>query len=189
MAIDETVDILTAQLWPQGDIRDPLGTWGWRHLITGDATGGSLKTIAQVAADQKAAYVFTCYAVTFAQIDGDFVPGSAILKARLLSNWPNLDPQAGVQGFATMRAGTTHGAVTFTAPIGGTFAQEEYVTPNERFLLLFDPRPQGTAALALVEQEVSINTLNTAWAFEGWGYYWDRSVLQAPGGPRHPGSS
>jgi len=48
-----------AQLWPQLDIRDPLGVWGARALVTGDASGGSIKEKCQAPAERTAAFFFT----------------------------------------------------------------------------------------------------------------------------------
>jgi len=61
------------------------------------------------------------------------------------------------------------------------------VQPQDRFILLFDPRPVA-GAFDIVELEISVGVLDRNYAFECWGYYWDRQVLNTPGGPRHPGS-
>jgi hypothetical protein len=74
----------------------------------------------------------------------------------------------------------------FTAPTGGVAGQ--LVLPNDRFLLLFDPRP-GAGDLVIAEIKYSDNVDAMTTIMELYGYYWDRSVLQAPGGPRHPGAS
>jgi len=186
MAIAEFVDILTTALWPQGDIRDPLGVWGFRHLVTSDATSGGIKVTAQAAAGIEAAYVYTCYALTHAQLTGGQI--SPNIKARLLTNWPDMDTTAGVRAYATLRIAQENDGSSFTAPVAGLRASDFLVTPNERFLLLFDPRSRNVA-IDLVEMELNANVDGDTNSFEGWGYYWDRSVLQAPGGPRHPGSS
>ncbi|KKL17299.1 hypothetical protein LCGC14_2486920, partial [marine sediment metagenome] len=60
--------------------------------------------------------------------------------------------------------------------------------PNDRFILIFDPR-QGAGVLNMIELEMGVNVNTDTYAFEAYGYYWDRSVLNAPGGPRHPGSA
>jgi len=185
MAISEVVDVLAAALWPQGDIRDPLGTWGFRIGITGDASGGSLKVTARAPAGLSAAYIYTCYSLLIAQLTGTFT--NATIKSRLLTNWPNVDVVAGVQGYSTAFASTLAGTGVFTAP-GAMPFDHQLVQPLERFLLLFDPRP-SPAPLNLIELELGLNINLATYSFEGYGYFWDRGVLQAPGGPRHPGAS
>jgi len=186
MAISTTIDILPAALWPQGDIRDPLGVWGSRQLLTGDATGGSIKSLAQANAAQSAAYLYTTYSVTVVRLTGTITgPG---IKVRILTNWPDIDVVAGVQGYASAEVFALSGDTDFTAPIsvqqaGSTFPSN----PNTRFLLQFDPRPLNVA-LGLVEVEIGVNVDGDTFSFETYGYFWDRSVLNAPGGPRHPGA-
>ena len=186
MAILETAAPLTQALWPQGDIRDPLGVWGFRHGVTGDASGGSVKVIIRVPAGLGAAYVYTCYSAHISKITGAIELTTA--RLRLLTNWPNVDRQAGVQAYATHHVVTLTGATVATSPVVGPFNDGVLVTSNDRFLLLFDPRPT-VGAIDIVEFELGINTLAETYSFEAYGYYWDRSILQAPGGPRHPGSN
>ena len=185
MAVAGTVDVLESALWPQGDARDPLGIWGFRAALTGDATGGSVKMTAQVPALKRSAYVYTCYSVTIARTVGSNVTTQG--KLRLLTNWPNVDSQAGVQAYGSLQMGTIAGAPNFTAPNTGPFDQQ-MMEPNQRFLLLFDPRATG-GAMSILELEIDDNTDLDQWSFEGYGYFWDRAVMQAPGGPRHPGAS
>jgi len=184
MAISVNVDVLPAALWPQGDIRDPLGVWGFRQGIIGDASGGTSKVTARAAAGQGAAFVYTCYSVQIALLTG--ISAASNIKCRLLTNWPNIDPQAGVQAYATLALRTLV-ASTMTPPESGP-ANGPLLTSNDRFILLFDPRPTPLA-IDIVELELDRNVLNETYSFEGYGYYWDRSVLNAPGGPRHPGAS
>lgn len=184
MAISEDAAVIESQQWPQGDKRDPLGVWGVRHGVTGDASGGSIKVLYQVTSPKRAAFVYTCYAITFAQLTGAITADN--IKCRLLTGWPNVDTQAGVQAFGTVRFNVLAGGSVFTAPLGGPSLS--LVTPEQRFILLYDPRPSGED-LTIVEVEWPTNVNLATYSFEGYGYYWDRSVLQAPGGPRHPGSS
>lgn len=186
MAIEATVDVREHQTWPQGDIRDPLGIWGFRHIVTGDASGGGIKLTAQVPAARRAAFVYTCYALTYGQLTGAL--SNVEVKARLLTNWPDMDDDVGVQGFSTARVALTESDPEFTAPLVIQLANQQLVQPNDRFVLLFDPRPNFTSAMDIVEMENGLNVDTLLYAFEGYGYYWDRSVLDAPGGPRHPGS-
>lgn len=184
MAIDEFVDVLPAALWPQGDIRDPLGVWGFRLGVTGDATGGEIKVTARAPAGLSAAYLYTCYSVNIVQLAGTLAIAS--LVARLLTNWPNVDPIAGVQAYSSYLKTNMVGADAFTAPKGGS--DTPLIQQQDRFLLLFDPRPSA-GPLNLIELKMSNNVDTLTYSFEGYGYFWDRSVLQAPGGPRHPGAS
>lgn len=185
MAISQTIDVIESALWPQGDIRDPLGTWGFRSLFTGDASGGSMKLFAQVPLLKTAAYLYTCYSLNIAQLTGAI--NIVNVKARLLTNWPDIDPLAGIQGYSSLRTMDLVGGNVHTAPIAGPF-EFPLVSTLERFILLFDPRSR-TNAMTIVELELNLNTNPSTWSFEGYGYFWDRSVLNAPGGPRHPGAS
>ncbi len=184
MAIALVATVLASALWPQGDIRDPLGTWGFRLGVTGDATGGEIKVTAQAPAGLAAAYVYTCYSLNVAQLTGTLAANA--IMARLLANWPNIDALAGVQGYSTALTVLQAAASVFTAPQAGY--NDPLVAPQERFILLFDPRP-GVGALSIAELKLGINIDTDTYSFEGYGYFWDRSVLQAPGGPRHPGAS
>ncbi len=184
MAIQAQVALITAQEWPQGDIRDPLGLWGARTLVTGDATGGSIRVQVLQLAAQRAAYVYTCYYAMITQLTGTEVDAFAF--CRLLTNWPNVDPQAGVQAFATFAIRDFRTSGPFGVPVGGLTSP--FITEIERFILLYDPRPTG-GDMNIIEMELATNSLAATYSFEAYGYYWDRSVMQAPGGPRHPGSN
>ena len=185
MAISETVDVIESALWPQGDIRDPIGVWGARLGVTGDATGDSVKVGIKVAAGKEGAYVYTCYSVNIAVLT-QATPIDSFGKVRLLTAWPNVDPLAGVQAYGSARI-VRVATNALTAPLGA-ITDNQTISPAERFLLLFDPR-QGAAAPVIVELEYESNTNLDTYSFEAYGYFWDRSVLNAPGGPRHPGSS
>lgn len=187
MAITTTVDVLESELWPQGDIRDPLGLWGFRVAVTGDATGGSIKATVTIPVDRRAAYVYTAYS---AIITVTSVTAAAAFsgKIRLLTNWPNVDPQPGVQAYGAAKHFELRGADIFTPPQEAPH-EISLIGPLDRFLLLFDPRPAIPTTLNIMELELAENTLADTYSFEGYGYYWDRSVMQAPGGPRHPGSN
>lgn len=184
MAITAEIDVLAAALWPQGDIRDPLGVWGFRLGVTGDVSGGTIKVTAAAPAGLAAAYVYTCYSLQAVQTSGTATASD--LKTRLLTNWPNIGTIPGVQGYATALRSQINGATDFTAPI--VVPTLTIVKEIERFILLFDPRPSA-GRLDIIELELAININLATYSFEGYGYFWDRSVLQAPGGPRHPGAS
>jgi len=185
VAIASVVDVITNALWPQHDIRDPLGTWGFRLGVTGDASGGTVKVTARASAGQGPAYLYTVYSTIIVILQQAAVVAQQG-KLRILTNWPNIDPQPGVQAYGSAHVVTLDGDADFTAPL--VMPREAMVTPLDRFLLIFDPRPSA-AVLDMIELELGQNVLADTYSFEGYGYYWDRSVLNAPGGPRHPGSS
>jgi len=187
MALAETADVFPAQTWPQLDARDPLGLWGGKLSILGDASGSPVRFSFQVEQARRAAFVFACYGVTWAQQDGATI--STIVKTRLLTNWPNIDPQLGVQGYGTNNIVSVGGGGGFGAPEAAPLNGERMLQSTDRFILMYDPRPGIGTALTLVEIEQLANQDGTTTITEVWGYYWDRSVMETPGGPRHPGSS
>lgn len=184
MSIVSSVDIVPVAMWPQGDIRDPLGVWGARIGVTGDASAGAIKVTFAVPESLRGAHVYTCYDVTFTQLTG--AVGTAGIKTRLLTNFPDIDIVAGFQGFGSVYLNSITTDADFTAPLSGPIDVPGIIHPNQRFILLLTR--QGTG-LDLVEMEFGANIDLATFSFEGYGYYWDRSVLDAPGGPRHPGSS
>lgn len=186
MAIATVVDLIPHQMWPQGDIRDPLGIWGARLLVTGDASGGGVKVLVRARAALGAAYVYTCYDVNVSIVTQAVTGTSNLTKVRLLTSWPDIDPTAGVQAYSSNKFFRVDSSSGQSAPVGGPI--NPTIDPQQRFLLLFDPRPQ-TDALVILELEYGDNDLNDVYSFEAYGYFWDRSVLNAPGGPRHPGAS
>jgi len=186
MAISQEIDVIPSAMWPQGDIRDPLGVWGARLGITGDASAGTIKVGFVVPVALAGAYVYTIYGLTATQLTGVLNAG-ALVKSRVLTNWPDIDPLAGIQGFGTVRITTIGGSSNFTPPTRGPL-NESLVDPLDRFLLLLDPRNRSTT-LTLAEVEWFENVDLATYSFEVYGYFWDRSVADAPGGLRHPGSS
>lgn len=184
MAIETTVSLVATALWPQGDARDPLGVWGARNLETGDASGGSVKTIVQAPEAIAGAYLYTCYSAQAATLQPE---SASQVKLRLLTNWPDIDPvAAGVQGYSSNIVVVQDFGTVFTEPMSGP--SRPLIGPADRFVLLFDPRPVA-GAFNILELELDENTLARTYAFEAYGYYWDRQVLNTPGGPRHPGSN
>jgi len=186
MTVSATVDVLPQQTWPQGDVRDPLGIWGFRTSVSGDASAGTINLVARVEAGQAPAYVYTVYGLTVTQLTGAIT--AELVKIRLLTNWPNVDRQAGVQGYGSVRMVTISGSSGHTDELTGWLEAGVGVDPLQRFILLYDPRGSDTV-LDLIAFQLPTNVNPSTFSFEGYGYYWDRSVLQAPGGPRHPGSS
>jgi len=184
-AQDVQVELVASALWPQGDVRDPLGVWGGREILTATVGGGELKVRFAAAAAIAGAYVYTCYSANISGLSAD---ESAIGQCRLLTNWPDIDtPEAGVQGYGSNQTVSVDGGGGFTGPFTGQF-DYSFIQPNDRFLLLFDPRPVA-GAFDVVSLALDRTVDTRLYTFEAYGYYWDRSVLNAPGGPRHPGSS
>jgi len=107
-------------------------------------------------------------------------------KSRILTNWPNVDRAAGVNGFATLRIGGIGGDGTLSDPLAAPGSQGDYIyQPNDRFILMYDPRSTA-GVLSIIELEISDQVLNTVYAFECYGHFWDRAAMDTPGGPRHP---
>lgn len=188
MAVSIVIPVVEAQGWPQLTIRDPLGTWGGRGLATGDASGGGIRGTFQVEALKRSAFVYTLYSVNIAQLSGTVVTGP--MRLDLLTNWPNIDPLAGVQAYRSVVTGEFNGSTLFPdiqASISSQNGAPHPMQPSDRFILLYDPRASG-GPMDIVLLTLAANSDMATYSFEAWGYYWDRSVLNAPGGPRHPGS-
>jgi len=168
-------------------MRDPLGVWGLRLGVTGDATGGSIKVQYDVRSLERSAYIYTWISAQMVQLTG-VIPTTNV-KFRILTNWPNIDRNIpGVQGYGSWTTVPVIGEADFTAPVAGPSLP--LVHAIDRYLLCFDPQQQITlGVLPLGEIEWGDNTDGATYSIEGYGYFWDRSVLNAPGGLRHPGSS
>jgi hypothetical protein len=143
-----------------------------------------VKTVIQAPATIAGAFIYTCYSAIAATLN---VGSASQVKLRLLTNWPDVDPvNIGVQGYGSIVIGLQGFGTDLTEPMSGP--NQALIGPADRFVLLFDPRPV-VGAFDIVELELDENVLARTYAFEAWGYYWDRQVLNTPGGPRHPGSS
>ena len=184
MAITQLAAVLQTATFIQGDARDPIGVWGGRNIITGDATGDFVSTVFFVPAERKAAYVYFCYGAQVSKLGG--VAARNPIKCRLLTNWPNMDPITGVQGFATHKVVLMEGSASFVPPEYGPAG--DLLNNFDRFIPLFDPRPIGLD-MNIVELTYENNVLADLYSFETYGYFYDRAVMDAPGGPRHPGSN
>ena len=187
MSVTGTVELTSAALWPQGDIRDPLGIWGARASLTGDGGDDFVKVDIQVPGAQRAAYIYTCYSANASVITTALAAVALTSRCRLLTNWPNVDPTAGVQSYATNKGVETISTTQSSQPQSSI--RGDLISPNDRFLLLFDPRQGVKTDMTIVSLEMNVNTLAETYTFEAIGYFWDRSVLNAPGGLRHPGAS
>ncbi len=187
MAVSGTVSVLQSALWPQGDARDPLGIWGGRLGLTGDASGGGLEALFIVPQARKSSYIYTCYAANLAVITG--VPNTALNGAlRLFTNWPPADPLVGVRPFNTNNIAIIQVDTNLFDPEGGA-RQGQLLQPNDRYLLLYEPRPSVAGDMQIAQMTLAVNTDLATYSFELYGYFWDRAALDAPGGLRHPGSN
>jgi len=183
-----TVNVVETALWPQGDARDPLGVWGARTVLVGDASGGIIKAFIQVAQDRRRSRIYTAYSAQVSVVDAS-LNAATLVKLRLLTNWPDIDEvNPGVQGFGTFKYARIQVPANTTAP--GRGALDPLLNPQDRFILLFDPGVvDASNPMVIMEMELDANSDGADFAFEAYGYYWDRGVLSTPGGPRHPGSN
>lgn len=184
MAISLTVAILEHQVFKQRDARDALGIWNGRLGVTGDATGGSTKVNFLATAAQTGGRVYVCEAFDIASIQG--LAGNAGGKWRLLTNFPPADRNGGLAGNSFGRTFTFDFNPGFTEPEGlidGQWGGSPLVINR---VLLFGPRQPGQTQVSILELEIDQNVDLSTWSFEAWGYYWDREVVQVPGGPRLP---
>lgn len=184
MAVLGSIAPIESELWPQRDARDPLGIFGWRGTQVGDATGGGNKVLIEVPASLRHAFVYKIWDMIIVQTAG--TPASIAGKMRILSNWPNIDPDPGIQAYAAMFIGTLNGASALSAPDIGFFNVNPF-NGNSKDILIYDPSTQS-GPMGIAEQEVQ-NVDGTTFSFEGYGYYWDRAVMSTPGGPRNPGTA
>lgn len=183
MAIVNETEILEHNIFTTRDARDPLGIWAIRVEVTGDASGGTVKARFQAPQTNR---VYTCNMLT---LSGDASAASVIAKFRLLTNFPPATPAGGTAGFAYNRVFSVTREPVLTSP-SDNWGSVGNDMGDAKHLLLFGPIPSDDGPVAIVEMENAVNTLAASYFFEGWGYYWDKiAVLNAPGGPRFPGSS
>lgn len=184
MTVTVLADVTQTQLWPQRDARDPLGIWGGLAVATGDASGGLIDIFIQANASIRAAYVYNIISANVQKVDGASINEKAYLR-RIITHWPDISVTAGVQSYEDVQAGA------FIHVLGldpeNVPATPLIQSPQDRFMI-FDPRPIG-AAMTLVELRIFDNELNQIYRGSATGYFWDRAVMETPGGPRFPGSS
>lgn len=186
MAITTSVDIITAPIFRPRDLRDPLGVWAGRLGVTGDASGGGILVNFTVPESNAGKHVHTFYSFNAGQLTG--IAEATGTSVRLITNWPNSDPVAGVQGYDVMFMGVDR---TQDNNVGQFSAPTNTMNPYDsihRFMPLYDPRPSA-GQITIVELQRNDNTLAATYVFQCYGYYWDRQVMDTPGGLRHPGSS
>ncbi len=186
MSITTAVILQQAAQWPQGDIRDPIGVWGAKWIVLGDASGDEIEVTINTPLGAAAAFVYTLYDVNIEHSAGALV--SNALMMQWFTGWPDVEAAAGVEAAHTNVVGVIQGdAGLGSAPIGAINANGPLWRSEQRFLLSFDPRfgHQSSRTLAIIKLvNIGVGTNYTGFLY---GYYWDRSVMNAPGGPRHPG--
>lgn len=188
MTVQSDIPVIEWQLWPQRDARDPLGVWAARGTTTGDLSGGVLEARIVVPQARRRAYVYTVYGLTQVRTSGGAETATQ-MKVRLLTNYPDATPGVpGITGFATwLRVPITVIANTTVPNAGGDLPM---LSPEQRFILLFDPSAVDVLNdMPIIQVERDANVDGIVVSTEAWGYYWDRSILNTPGGPRHPGSN
>jgi len=189
MAIASSVEITAAAIFRPRDLRDPLGWWGGRVGVTGDLSSGGITVLFNVPANIAGKYVYTSYIANMGQLAA-LALDATNHKVRLLMNWPNMDSQAGINGLNAVYISATRTDVDFTgqSSAAGNPTDNYALDSSRRFIPLFDPR-SNTGANAIVEMEWGDNTDGEDYIFEAGGYFWDRQVMETPGGMRHPGAS
>lgn len=185
MAVEVDLPVAEYQLWPQGDARDPLGVWVARARATGDASGGVVEGEVIVPAARRRGRIYTCYSVSSTRESGPADTGT-VMKVRLITGWPDADTSLnGIQPYETFRT-VPITSETVGAPNHGPTLNA--LSPLDRFLLLFDFTASQTGNLVIVQLQRDVNTNTVVYLFQAYGYFWDRSILETPGGPRHPGT-
>lgn len=185
MAIATSVDILTAPIFRPRDLRDPLGVWTGRIGVTGDASGGGIKVGFTVPEENAGAHVHTFYSFNSGQLTG--ILEAVGTSLRLITNWPNSDPVAGIQGYDVMVMGVDRTQTENTGQRSAPTNTSMLFVENARFIPLYDPRPSA-GQITIVEIQRNDNTDLATYVFQVFGYYWDRQVMDTPGGLRHPGT-
>lgn len=186
MSVAVQLSLRTTALWPQGDIRDPLGVWGVHGDLVADATGGEIIVTVVTELARAAAYVYTL-------LDAFMVQNTGILNSdrnmiEINTNWPNIQQAGGVQPYTPSRFGLWQGGSFATPPNFGVGTEHLWVTPNQRFLPIWDPRGL-TSTLSILTFKLTNDPDAATFTCQAYGYFWDRSVMGAPGGLRHPGAS
>lgn len=186
MTVTINIPVVEHALWAQRDARDPLGVWAARNTVGGDGSGHVAANIV-VPAARRRSHIYTCIHAITVLVGGTQELGG-ILKCRLLTNWPDATSEvAGVTGFATYR--TTPTELMANARLPNSGPARPFLEPNDRYVLLFDPSVVAVGSdMTIVEIDRDMSIATATYAFEAYGYYWDRGVLDAPGGPRHPGA-
>lgn len=179
MAIAENTAVLAHAIIKQRDARDPLGIFVNRHLITGDASGGTIKV--SIAAAQ----TYHIYALTAFTLSVQTLAADSIGKLRLLTNYPPALPDGGLSAFAWNRVFIISNT-SMTAPGDSMGISQGAIGLETGKVLMFGGDFQTVVPQNIIELEIEDNILNQSYFFEVYGYFWDRSSILVPGGPRLP---
>jgi len=186
MAIATATILQQQALWPQGDIRDPLGVWGADWVVPGDATVEDIVVTINTPLGTASAYMYTLLDANIIQTAG--TPTTNVLMLQWRTGWPDLDAAAGIQPYVANRVATFRGSTNFQdSPLSGINALDNWVPSNWRYILSFDPRLGFQSSRTIATIKLDNIGVGTDFAGQLYGYFWDRSVFNAPGGPRHPG--
>jgi len=182
MSVTITLEVVETGMWPQRDARDPLGIWGARAVSTGDATGGITIANVNVLAALRRAHVYSLYGAV-SEDTGGVAVGSE-MSLRILTGWPNIDSTALGIGFYGQTTIVALDALSLlnNAPIG------QLVSDIDKFKLIFDPHSAASGDLRILAMVRNDNVDGETVRWEVYGYFWDRAILNTPGGPRWPGS-
>lgn len=174
------INILDSPLLRRRDLGDPLGVWAGRGTVIGDGGGGGTLAQFTVPGSRRGGHIYTVYGVGATGQAGPTVEADS-LSVRLLTNWPPSD-LAGINGASITRTRlAVNDGIFGASPVGSL------IDASDRFVLLFDPRPDPNVGIVILEAWANINVLNETHTFEAWGYFWDRLAQDFPGGLRHPG--
>lgn len=183
MTITVVATVFQHAILRRRDQRDPLGVWAAREQVTGDASGGIQQVDIQVPANVRAGFVYNCQA---AEMIGPDPSAMTSVTVRLLTNWPPSD-SPGVAG-ADFHVNSPIGSFGDGSSKSGSNTGQPFINAALMKVLLFDPRSNPLAGVNLLEIWSSANTLAEPRIGTAWGYYWDRGVMDVPGGPRFPGA-
>jgi len=174
------VRLLAHNIFKQRDSRDPLGIWAFRSEQAGTATGGVFKV--QVQSDE-VDRIFTCVGLN---LTADGITVAVQGKYRLLCNQPPADLEGGQAGVSIARNIDVTNFSNATAPADNWDAISPYESQLEH-ILLFGGVQSSRDPQNILEMECGGNALTVTYFFEATGYFWDRQILESPGGPRWPG--
>jgi len=181
VTVTGVINIFDSAVLRRRDVRDPLGIWAARGTIVGDGGGGSTLAQFTVPAGRRSGHIYCCYGVGVTGQAASTVEATS-LSVRLLTNWPPTEA-SGITGMSK-----TNTRLAVNDGIFGASPLGQLIGPADRFIILYDPRPDPNTDIVIVEAWADINVLNETHNFEIYGYYWDRIAVNAEGGLRHPGS-
>ena len=184
MALVGLANVTQTQLWPQRDARDPLGVWGGLSVVTGDVSGAPITLFIQASSEIRAAYVYNIVSCGFQKVAG--TAGAFSIRRRIITHWPDINLDPGIVAFEDIIVGITRGVDGIGDP--ETAGDRPWIVSPEDKMLIFDPRSSPNN-MTIVEFAINDNENTITYRAQAYGYFWDRSVMETPGGPRFPGSS